>query len=247
VPPATPSTGVLRVGSDPVTTGPVATAHAATAPASTSTDNARLAAWGSGTAAIAVGAAHVVGADVVDPVVDPVSFYAFVPGGGLLVLAGCLALGLLGVVLVSRGYDSGLLRGPVPAVAIAVFAVSMVLIGIFPTDPPGTVVASASAVVHRVSAATAFAVLPLVGLGSLRRRGTADRRLEPLRRTGAVLLVIVVVFLAVHLPLVALGSGIVAFGLLERVGLVLMGGYLALLAFQVDRQLDGERVAVPAG
>lgn len=236
MPPATPPVGLLRVdrATDLPSAGPPPR------------DNVLIAGWGAGVAAATVGAAHVAGAGVVDPVDDPVSFYAFVPGGALLVLVACLTLGLLGVVLVARGHAAGLLSGPVPVVAIGVFAVSMVLIGLFPTDPPGTATASLSAVVHRVSAATAFCVLPLVGVGSRSGDGPRGGANEPLRRSGAALLTVVLAFLAVHLPLVAVGSGIAAFGLLERIGLFLMTAYLVLLAVQVDREVSAGRRAVLA-
>lgn len=198
-------------------------------------------------------AAHVVGAAVVDPFVDPVSFYAFVPGGGELILLGGSLLAVLGLVLVARAYAAGLARGGGPMVAMTVFAVAMVLVGLFPTDPPG-VDTTVSAVVHRVSAATAFGVLPLVGLG-VARTIAAPRSAYParLRRTACALAVLVGAFPAIHLPLAAAGSGIAAFGFLERAGFVIMIGYLFLLARTVDLEAGepgdagpAARTAVPA-
>ncbi|WP_418277256.1 DUF998 domain-containing protein [Isoptericola jiangsuensis] len=240
----TPPSGVLTVEhrADRPAPGPAP----GSTPGSPPRANTVIAGWGGGAAATTVGAAHVAGAGVVDPVADPVSFYAFVPGGALLVLVACLTLGLLGVVLVARGYTAGLLAGVVPVAAIGIFLVSMVLVGLFPTDPPGTASATTSAVVHRAGAATAFCVLPLVGLASTAGPRGRCETVEPLRRAGAALLSVVLVFLAIHLPLVALGSGIVAFGLLERVGLVLMTAYLALLAVQVDRAVSAGPPAGPA-
>lgn len=196
--------------------------------------------WSGLAALAAMAAAHTLGAGVVDPLVDPVSFYAFVPGGGEAILLGGTILAVIGVVLVVRAYRAGLATGRAPAVAMATFAVAMVLVGVFPTDPPG-VATTFSAAVHRTSAAAAFVVLPLVGHCVTRAvaapRSSAPRRL---RRATVGLAVLVLAFLAVHLPLAAVGSGIVAFGLLERVGFVLMIGYLFLLADTLDRE------AVPA-
>ncbi|PRZ05622.1 uncharacterized protein DUF998 [Isoptericola sp. CG 20/1183] len=194
--------------------------------------------WG----AVALGAmvvAHVLGAGIVDPVIDPVSFYAFVPGGGEAILLGGTVLALVGLVVVGRAYRTGLATGPLPGAAMMVFAVAMVLVGVFPTDPPG-VATTLSAVVHRTSAAAAFVVLPVVGHCVARQVG-APRSAAPrrLRRATVALAVLVAAFLAVHLPLAAVGSGIVAFGLLERVGFVLMIGYLFLLADIVDRESPG--------
>jgi len=196
----------------------------------------RTVGWLGATALVPMVAAHVVGASAVDPVLDPISWYAFVPGGGELILAGGVTLALLGLILTVRMYRTGLAAGPVPAFAMIVFAIAMVLVGAFPTDPPGTA-ATLSATVHRVSAATAFCVLPLVGLSLersiLRPRSTLPRAL---RTAARALGVVVAVFLVVHLSLVAVGSGILAFGLIERVGFVIMIGYLFLLAATIDRE-----------
>jgi hypothetical membrane protein len=195
-------------------------------------------------------AAHVVGASVVDPVLDPISWYAFVPGGGELILAGGLVLAALGLILTVRMYRSGLAVGPVPAVAMILFAVAMVLVGAFPTDPPGTP-ATFSATVHRVSAAAAFCVLPIVGL-SLERSIRQPRSALPrgLRSAATALGVVVALFLVVHLSLVFFAdSGVMAFGLIERIGFVIMIGFLFLLAATIDREsptAEPEIAAYPA-
>lgn len=192
-------------------------------------------------AAVAIAAAHVLGAAVVHPVHDPVSFYAFVPAGGELVLLGSTAMAVLGLALVARATRSGLAPGAVSVAAMVVFALAMVLLGLFPTDPPGAPT-SISAVVHRVSAATAFVVLPVAGRGVLRAvPAPTSRYPRHVARLGAVFGAAVVLFLAVHLPLAATGSGIAAFGLLERVGLVLMIAYLFLLAATIDHEGASEQ------
>ncbi|MDR7381461.1 DUF998 domain-containing protein [Promicromonospora iranensis] len=197
----------------------------------------RTVGWFGATALLPMVAAHVVGASVVDPVLDPISWYAFVPGGGELILAGGLILAALGLILTVRMYRSGLAVGPVPAVAMILFAVAMVLVGAFPTDPPGTP-ATFSATVHRVSAAAAFCVLPIVGL-SLERSIRQPRSALPrgLRSAATALGVVVALFLVVHLSLVFFAdSGVMAFGLIERVGFVIMIGFLFLLAATIDRE-----------
>lgn len=197
----------------------------------------RTVGWFGATALLPMVAAHVVGASAVNPVLDPISWYAFVPGGGELILAGGLTLAVLGLILTVRMYRAGLAVGPVPAFAMIVFAVAMVLVGAFPTDPPGTE-ATFSAIVHRVSAATAFCVLPLVGL-SLERSIQEPRSSLPrgLRSAARALGAVVTVFLVVHLSLVFFAdSGVMAFGLIERIGFVIMIGYLFLLAATIDRE-----------
>ncbi|MEV0949137.1 DUF998 domain-containing protein [Promicromonospora sp. NPDC050249] len=197
----------------------------------------RTVGWFGATALLPMVAAHVVGASAVDPVLDPISWYAFVPGGGELILAGGLVLAVLGLILMVRMYRSGLAVGPVPAVAMIVFAVAMVLVGAFPTDPPGTA-ASFSAIVHRVSAATAFCVLPVIGLSLERSIGEPRSALPRGLRSAAIALGVVVgLFLAVHMSLVFFAnSGIFAFGLIERVGFIIMIGFLFLLAATIDRE-----------
>lgn len=206
----------------------------------------RIVGWFSTVALVPIIAAHVVGAAVVDPVLDPISWYAFVPGGGEMIMAGGAILALLGLLLTARMYRTGLAVGPVPACAMIVFAVSMILVGAFPTDPPGVVDTTLSAVIHRVSAAAAFCVLPLVGL-SLRSSIRQPRsELPAALRTAAVALgIVVTVFLVVHMSLVFVGSGIFAFGLIERIGFVIMIGYLYLLAATLDREAPRDLAELP--
>ncbi|MEU4360604.1 DUF998 domain-containing protein [Promicromonospora sp. NPDC023987] len=199
--------------------------------------SARTVGWLGATALLPMVAAHVVGASVVDPVLDPISWYAFVPGGGELILAGGLIMALLGLILTVRMYRAGLAVGPVPAAAMILFAVAMILVGAFPTDPPDTAV-TLSATIHRVSAAAAFCVLPVVGL-SLERSIQQPRSGLPrgLRTAASALGVVVALFLLVHLSLVFFAdSGIIAFGLIERIGFMIMIGYLFLLATTIDRE-----------
>lgn len=206
------------------------------------TRSTRTVGWFGATALLPMVAAHVVGASVVDPVLDPISWYAFVPGGGELILAGGLILAALGLLLTVRMYRAGLAEGPVPAAAMVVFAVAMVLVGAFPTDPPDSATVSMSALIHRVSAATAFCVLPMVGL-SLERSIRQPRSALPqgLRAAARALGTVVALFLVVHLSLVFFAdSGIFAFGLIERIGFVIMIGFLFLLGATIDREGPAE-------
>ena len=96
-------------------------------------------------------------------------------------------------------------------------------------------------------------MLPTVGL-SLERSIRQPRTALPrgLRTFAWVLGVVVAAFLVVHLSLVSVGSGIVAFGLIERVGFGVMIGYLILLAVTIDaesteaRARRGDRTGPPA-
>ncbi|MBO0811674.1 MAG: DUF998 domain-containing protein [Microlunatus sp.] len=180
--------------------------------------------------------AHVIGAAVVDPWTDPISWYAFVPGGAAMIIAGGSLLAVLGVLITIRMYRGRLADGPLPAIAMAVFCVAMIMVGAVPTDPPHTA-PTISATIHRISAGTAFAILPPVGLmisRAIPRPRTAFPR--RLRRAGYLLATLVGVFLSIHLPLAFAGSGIAAFGFLERAGFVIMIGYLFLLGATVDRE-----------
>ncbi|WP_460810433.1 hypothetical protein [Microlunatus endophyticus] len=56
--------------------------------------------------------AHVIGARVVNPLTDPISWYAFVPGGAAMIMAGGSLLALLGALITIRMYRGGLARGP---------------------------------------------------------------------------------------------------------------------------------------
>lgn len=196
----------------------------------------RVAGWLAAAALVPMVIAHTIGAATVDPLIDPISWYAFVPGGGEMIMVGGTILAVLGLILTVRMYRAGLVTGPGPAITMVVYALAMIMVGVFPTDPPDTAV-SLSATVHRVSAGAAFVVLPLVGL-QLQRVITqpVSRLPHALRRFAYLLGGLVAAFLAIHLPLAFAGSGIAAFGLLERVGFAIMIGYLLLLAATIDRE-----------
>lgn len=194
--------------------------------------------------------AHVIGAEVVNPLLDPISWYAFVPGGALMITIGGSLLAVLGQLLMVRMYRRRLVHGPVPAVAMIIFSVALVLVGICHTDPPqpGVTIADGSlaATVHRISAGMAFVALPVVGVALARSISAPVSRLpKALCRSAYGLAVLVGAFLSIHLPLAFVGSGIADFGLIERAGFVIMIGFLFLIAATIDRETTA-RTAVPA-
>lgn len=119
-------------------------------------------------AAIVAGTAGLVGLHVtpqLSPVRDLISDYYFLPLGWLLpaslaVIA--LGAGVLALVLARAGAD------PRAALLVAVWAGCVVLIGAFPTDPPGEPL-SLSGSIHRYAAFLAFVALPAAGLLVARR------------------------------------------------------------------------------
>lgn len=172
---------------------------------------------------------HVSGAGTVDPVADPISYYAFVPWGYQAVGAGALLLAVCGIVLAHRLTRQSQPRAQVGAVMMLSFAAAMLLVGIFPTDPPGIAHSSLAAGLHRLGAAWAFAVLPVLGLTVMRAIGTGPTS-RLLVRMSAITATLVGVFFAVHVPVAMNGGRIPAFGLVERAGFALMVVYLIALA-----------------
>ncbi|MFC7623578.1 DUF998 domain-containing protein [Microlunatus sp. GCM10028923] len=186
-----------------------------------------------------------------NPVVAPISHYVFVPGGYLMVLLGSLLLAGCGLVIAAdliRRYGSVRARGPLAAAGLLIsFAVALILVGLFPTDPPGSAAgaATASAVIHRIGAAWSFLALPLAGVLVARTSGWCRAgHARSLVGLAAGLLGAVLVFLSIHLPLALAGSGLPAFGLLERIGFAFLIGYLILLAVALRPVAAQDRPAV---
>lgn len=200
---------------------------------------------------------HLTGA-ALNPLTAAISHYVFLPGGYLMVLlgsvllAGCgllLAVDLIRRPMADRGWSGADdRRRRAAALLLISFAVALTLVGLFPTDPPGSPASSLSAVVHRIGAAWSFLALPTAGLlvaGAARRHRPASSR--ALVRAAAGLLVAVAAFLTIHLTLVLLhGSGIWAFGLLERIGFAFLIGYLILLATALRPAQPAEAPAAKA-
>ncbi|GAB3766219.1 DUF998 domain-containing protein [Microlunatus parietis] len=179
---------------------------------------------------------HVTGTGL-NPVVAPISHYVFVPGGYPMVLLGSLLLAGCGLVIAAdliRRYGSARARGPLAAAGLLIsFAVALILVGLFPTDPPGSAAGAAtlSAIIHRIGAAWSFLALPLAGVLVARTSGWCRAgHARSLVGLAIGLLGAVLIFLSIHLPLALAGSGLPAFGLLERIGFAFLIGYLILLA-----------------
>lgn len=183
---------------------------------------------------------HFTGASL-NPITAAISHYVHLPAGYPMVLLGSLLLGGCGLVLAielirrppaDRGWTpADDRRRHVAAGFLISFAVALIVVGLFPTDPPGSPASSPSAMLHRIGAAWSFVSLPVAGVlvaGPSRRHRPASGR--ALIGVAAGLLGAVVIFLAIHLTLVLHGSGMPAFGLLERIGFAFMIGYLILLA-----------------
>jgi hypothetical protein len=191
-------------------------------------------------ALIPMAVVHLTGASL-NPLTAAISHYVFLPGGYLMVLLGSVLLAGCGLVIAielirrpaaDRGWTGADdRRRRAAAVLLISFAVALTLVGLFPTDPPGSPASTASAVLHRIGAAWSFLALPVAGVlvarSSRRHRPSSA---QALIRVAAGLLGAVVIFLSLHLTLTLHGSGIPAFGLLERVGFAFMIGYLILLA-----------------
>ncbi len=99
-----------------------------------------------------------------------------------MILAGGVILAVLGLILTVRMYRTGLAVGPVPAAAMIVFAIAMVLVGAFPTDPPPKRFAKAQrrrkgkAADYRLQEEKKILLPPL---GCTRQRCPVARRLQP--------------------------------------------------------------------
>lgn len=181
---------------------------------------------------------HVVLAAEVSPLLDPISYYALVPGGYPLLLLGCALLAAAGAALAVWLARSGLPGVRLPVALLGSFAVAFLLVGIFPTDPMQAEVATTSATIHRIAASWGVLVVPAVGVLVGRRCAVIARSAWPQRlvRLAAWVAGAMVLFFAIHLPLAVTGSGIPAFGLLERAGFALVISYLILLALTVRRE-----------
>ena len=165
-------------------------------------------------------ATHVTGGGV-DPVRHMLSDSAVSPAGGALLGAACAALIVVAGTLAAAGGTHH--RSRMVAGLLAVWAVALATIVLFPTNAPGTELTT-TAVVHRWGAALTAVVPPMVGLLVARTRRL--RTLSWLTAAAAA------VFGAAHAPAVLWGAGVVPYaGLAER---VLFGLILALLWWTAD-------------
>lgn len=193
-------------------------------------------------------AVHLFGAGSIDPIEQPISHYVFVPGGYAMVFIGSFLLAF-SAISIARGLLRSRTPGlQLPARLLITFAVAMALVGIFPTDPPDTVHLDAMATVHRWAAAYSFAILPVIGFLVSRRLAPLSAAVQPrrLHRLALGVTLVTGAFFAIHFPLVAMGSQIPLFGLLERLGFVVMVSFMIVLAATMksaDPGLDRRMVA----
>ncbi|HXV93063.1 MAG TPA: DUF998 domain-containing protein [Pseudonocardia sp.] len=193
-------------------------------------------------ALVPVGALHATAAGEVDPVAQTISDYVAVPGGYALLGLGTAALATAGLVLAGGIRRAGLPRHRPVAALLGSWSAAMVLVGLFPTNEPGTP-AGVVAAVHRYAGAWAIAVLPLVGLLAARRaRGAAGwaGAVPGLTAWSLAAGVLGVAFALVNLPLwLGVAVAVPLLGSVERVLFAVLLGLLLVLARAV-------REAVPA-
>ena len=191
---------------------------------------------------------HLLGAGAIDPIEQPISHYVFVPGGYAMVFIGSFLLAF-SAISIARGLLRSRTPGlQLPARLLITFAVAMSLVGIFPTDPPDTIHLDSMATVHRWAAAYSFAILPVIGFLVSRRLTPLSEAIQPrrLHRLALGVTVVTGAFFAIHFPLVAMGSQIPLFGLLERLGFVVMVSFMVVLAATMKSADPGlDRLGAP--
>lgn len=173
---------------------------------------------------------HLVGAGLVDPIVQPISHYAYVPTGYWMILLGSILLAISASAISWAMVRTGDKRLRLPALLLVTFVVAIMIVGIVPTDMPGTVELSLSAQAHRWSAAWAFLIMPIVGLLACRSDAVLTRFKVSLLRLSMTVCIATGVVFAIHLPLAVAGSHIPMFGAVERFGFLVMVAYMVVLS-----------------
>lgn len=199
---------------------------------------------GSGCATLAVGvltALQLAAWPAQDPLAGTVSGMVFAPGGWLLMpMAGLLAL-----VGVTAAWCAALVqRRAILGALLAIWALALGAATLFPTDPPGAQMISASGQIHRWAAATMFVTAPLAGWVYARRApARLGERLRLVRVLSIATLTVAAVNLVIQLPKVAAGALADALrpalhygGLTERVLLGLMFAQLIAMAWHAQRR-----------
>jgi Protein of unknown function (DUF998) len=155
---------------------------------------------------------HVVSPEV-DPLTRPVSEYAL-GSYGWLAAVGTLAegLGALGLAVALRQKRSA-------AALLGIFGLAKLMMPLFPVDPLGTP-ATTTGQVHNVLGNLAFFLFPLAAL----------LLMPMLWRIGSRLAPVIAVVLAVATVGVLVGDALGAFGMTQRVYLVLCSLWLLLTA-----------------
>jgi hypothetical protein len=216
------------------------------APPHRTADPLLVAGTGAAVAVTAAGWLHLAGA-LATPRVDPLAFtvsdYVALPGGYALLAVAALALGLVGVALAAAARRAAPAARAVPVLLLG-WSAALLLVGLFPTNPPG-VPADLAAGVHRYAGALAFAALPLAVwlLGrALRNRALRGLAVAVGAAAGA--------FLVAHVPTVlaidtAGSPGFPLLGGVERVlyALVIV---LLLVTARALRRTAPDLVVVPA-
>jgi hypothetical protein len=216
------------------------------APPPRTPDPLLVAGTGAAVAVAAVGTLHLAGALAtprIDALALTVSDYVALPGGYALLALAALALGGVGVALAVAARRAAPAAGAVP-VLLSSWSAALLLVGLFPTNPPG-VPADLAAGVHRYAGAWAFAALPIAVW--LLGRALGHRALCGL---AVAVGVAAGVFLLAHVPIVlaidiAGSPGFPLLGGVERVlyALVIV---LLLVTARALRGTAPAPVAVPA-
>ncbi|MCU1628039.1 MAG: hypothetical protein JWP64_2988 [Pseudonocardia sp.] len=216
------------------------------APPHRTADPLLVAGTGAAVAVTAAGWLHLAGA-LAAPRVDPLAFtvsdYVALPGGYALLAVAALALGLVGVALAATARRAAPAARAVPVLLLG-WSAALLLVGLFPTNPPG-VPADLAAGVHRYAGALAFAVLPIAVwlLGrALRNRALCGLAVAVGVAAGTFLVAHVPIVLAID---IAGSPGFPLLGGVERVlyALVIV---LLLVTARALRRTAPDLVAVPA-
>ncbi|WP_328667162.1 DUF998 domain-containing protein [Streptomyces sp. NBC_00322] len=174
-----------------------------------------------------------------NPVRRTISDYALVDGGAALFNGSMLCLGIGSAAVLAGLTGSGLTRGGRrTGIPLGAGCMALLLVAVFPTDPPGSP-SSMDGLVHRYAGAVAFASLPPTGLllvDRLPRRPSCPGPIRRVRLLSQASAAGAVLFFAAHLgatyPDFA-GAKLVgsALGLTER---LLLCMELALLSSLAD-------------
>ncbi|GAA4921998.1 uncharacterized protein DUF998 [Stackebrandtia albiflava] len=188
-----------------------------------------VAAVGGAAAAVGFLLLHLVMADSVDPMVQPVSSYALRAPGSILFPLGTLGLAAGCAALAAAGL--GLPRQRPVRALLGLAAVLLVLVVVFRTDTGDTVTSTAGEI-HRWSAGAAFGALLLAGLAADRamRYTTVDPFLRRLSRVLAGLSLVALALTALNTFLPEFADGASWRGLPQRILLAVETGLVLLLA-----------------
>ncbi|GAA2356045.1 hypothetical protein GCM10010404_05500 [Nonomuraea africana] len=174
-----------------------------------------------------------------DPLHTLISEYAFHPIGWLLPAS--LTLFAVGAAFIAEGLRrSGAGRGA--ASLVVVWGVCMLLLGLFPTDPPGFEL-SMSGAIHRYAGFVAFLVMPVAGLLLVRAKAHYARAMKALSGVAIAALVLVVLPYLVRMAGIPVDNADIPAGLTQRLVVLSEVGLLLLLGLHLVRlpQASGHR------